>query len=68
MSLQLVDPPKPPLIERLIAMGRKEPLALIAAGLAALALYEASGREVAGLQEAARLVLSQPMTTDTAGP
>ena len=68
MSLQLVDPPKAGVVERLIAMGRKEPLALIAVGIAALALYYAAGGKVDGLQEAARLVLSQPMTVGTSGP
>lgn len=68
MSLQLVDPPKPPIIERLIAAGRKEPLALIAVGIATLALYAASGRDVSVLKDAAEMILSAPMVTTTAGP
>lgn len=64
----MVEPPKPPIVERLIAMGRREPLALIATGLAALALYAATGRSVEGLEEAAKIVLSQPMTVGTGGP
>lgn len=72
MSLELVKPPKPTALalvtERLIAMGKREPLALIAIVFAALAIYRASGNEIKALDEAARLVLSQPMTVGTDGP
>lgn len=68
MTLRAVEPIKPGAVERLLTMGKREPLALIAVGLAAMALYKAWGGEVDGLQEAARILLSQPMTVGTSGP
>ena len=68
MSLQLVDPPKAGVVERLIAAARREPLAAVAVGIALMALYAATGRDVSALEDAARIVLSAPMTTGTSGP
>ncbi len=63
----LVDPPKLTILQRALALDAKS-LALIALAVSVLALYVASGRNVAGLKEAATLIASEAMTTGTSGP
>ena len=63
----LVEAPKLSILQRVLALDAK-PIALIALAVSVLALYVASGRNVSGLADAAKLIAGEAMTVGTSGP